>query len=161
MELPRKKTRLWPGMIFALIGLNFCVVGLTVVAARARHSSFAVEADYDRKALHWEDTARQRTHNAELGWTVRVDRVEGGRLAVAILDKSGAAISGASVNVEAFHHARAGTRIETLLGETPNGYEGAVAIDLPGLWELRFTVRHGTDTFTAALTRAMTGGARS
>lgn len=51
--------RLWPGMIFALLGLNACVVGVTLYLAHSDRS-FAVEPEYDRKALAWQETAEQQ-----------------------------------------------------------------------------------------------------
>jgi nitrogen fixation protein FixH len=158
MEERQKRSRLWPGMIFGLIGLNFFVVGVTVYAASARRASFAVEPDYDRKALHWEESTRQAARNAELGWNISVERIGDGKLAVGLLDKAGKVIKGAGIEVEAFHHARAGKRLSVSLSQAADGnYEGDLAVDIPGLWDFRFTVRHEKETFTATLTRAIMG----
>ena len=157
MRSPSK--RLWPGMIFALLGLNVCIVAFTVMASRAQSSSFSVEQDYDRKALHWDETARQRARNAELGWTLDLKGMDGKELMAQVRDREGQAVGGAHIQFEAFHHARARERIFGELRESPEGgYSGAVPIDRPGLWEFRFIVRRGSEVFTQDMTRVMGEG---
>lgn len=151
-RMPRLK--IWPGMVFLLIGINFCVVGVTVYAANFRHASFSVEPDYDRRALHWDETARQVRHNATLGWVVRVDSIDHGKLAVSLVDSGGQALDAATIHVEAFHHAHARNKTVVTLEPLDAGrYSGPAAIDIPGLWEFRFTVVRGPETFTQSLTR--------
>lgn len=152
--MPRIKLKLFPGMVFALIGINFCIVGVTVYAANFRHSSFVVETDYDRKALHWEDTARQLRHNSELGWRLQIDSTNKGQLRVSLSDTQGHPLEGATVSVEAFHHAHARSKIvATLSAAGPGQYLTPTSIDTSGLWEFRFTVNRSPDTFTQSLTR--------
>jgi len=159
MATPRKATRLWPGMIFGLLGLNICIVGLTVFAANANRTSFAVVPDYDRKALNWDQTARQAARNKELGWELRLSRVEPGSVAATLLDKQGLPLAGADVSLEAFHHAHARTKVEVKFAAAADGtYFGAASFGTPGLWEFRFTVRRGADTFTSTTTRLVGGG---
>ncbi len=153
---PRSSPRfkIWPGLVFVLIGINFCVVGVTVYAANFRHASFSVEPDYDGRALHWDDTARQARHNADLGWVIRVDSTDRGNLAVSLIDKQGQPLDAASIHVEAFHHAHARNKTTVTLAAAESGqYGGPAAINIPGLWEFRFTVRRGPETFTHSLTR--------
>jgi len=151
------KLRLWPGMVFVLIGLNFCIVGFTVYAAGRHRSSHAIEPDYDRKALNWNETARQIAHNAELGWTIRVDSVDAGIITATLLDRRGEAIHGADIAVEGFHHARRGDVLHsTLAASSAGGYRAELAVHAAGLWEFRFTVRHGGEVFTSAITRIIT-----
>jgi len=154
MDKPHARTRLWPGMVFALIGLNFCVVGVTVYVAHFRHSSFAVESDYDRRALSWDEAARQLRRNTELGWTIGIESTDAGTLSVTFNDANGRPLEGATIGVEAFHHARAGTKITTkLVAIAPGRYSGKLGVDSPGLWEFRFEASRGPEVFTQALTR--------
>lgn len=159
-EGPRRlKIRLWPGMIFALIGLNFCIVGVTIYAAGRRGSSHAIEPDYDRKALNWNQAARQVAHNTELGWTLRLDSIEAGIISATLLDRQGQPITGANIAVEAFHHAHAGDKLHaTLTSASANNYRAGLAVNQAGLWEFRFTVRHQGEVFTSTLTRIITEG---
>lgn len=153
---PPRTSRLWPGMVFALIALNFGVVAVTVYASRAAGSSFAVEPRYDQKALHWDEYVSRRAIERQLGWSVILDSVDAGRVRVRVLDRDGNPITGARVEIEAFHHARAGRRLTATLAESAqSGYEGALAVDTAGLWQFSITVRRAGDTFTTDITRAI------
>lgn len=161
VQQKQRNSRVWPGMVFALIALNFGVVAVTVTAARSAHASFAVEPHYDRKALHWDDFVRAQEQQRRLGWSVVVDCVEGGALRVRVLDRQQVPITGAQVDIEAFHHARAGQRLRTSLIESArHDYEGTLDIGAAGLWQFSINVRHGADTFTTEVTRAIEGGGR-
>lgn len=159
-----KRPRLWPGIIFALIGAHMCVVAVTAFLAGSDRS-FAVESDYYQKALNWDSTQRQNTHSRALGWTVQVatDGGQGGRgVTVRLADRDGTPVQAASVRVGAFHNARAGDRLDTVMQETAPGTYGArMDLDRPGRWQFRVTAVRGGDTFTAALEQSVgtpTGG---
>ncbi len=154
MSPSTSKGRFWPGMIFGMIGLNFCIVGITVYAARFHSSSFAIESDYDTKALHWDNTARQVRKNVELGWKVEITEAQGNRLVVSLRDREGKAIEDAAVNVESFHHAHAKSKAVAILTAGEAGQYTTVAnLATPGLWEFRFTVLRGPTLFTQSMTR--------
>lgn len=76
----------WPGIIFVLLGANMVIVGITIVATA--RTATPVEADYDIKALHWDDLASQNQRNKSLGWTVvpTADAAPGSRLRLEIRD---------------------------------------------------------------------------
>jgi len=148
--------RLWPGLVFVLLGLNISIVCVTIYAAHIRPASFAVESEYDRKALNWDETVRQRRHDADLGWTVGIVSTADGKLQVALSDKQNRPIDGASVEVEAFHHARAGAKVVVTCSASLAGsgqYIASMPIETPGLWEFRFTVKCGAEVYTHATTR--------
>jgi nitrogen fixation protein FixH len=150
-------------MIFVLLGVNAGVVGVTIYAA-VTDRSFAVEPEYYRRALEWNQTARQRERNAALGWAVEVaslePRVAGLRVAVRVRERHGAPVSGAQVAVLAFAESRAGRRYEATLAE---GEAGAYTGDLPvaepagGLWLVRVAVSRGGDLYTAEVARPLDG----
>lgn len=157
MASERHKRRLFPGMVFGLIGMNVCIVGITIGATRIGGGAFSVEADYDRKALRWDEEASQIRHNAALGWVVLVDSTGGGTLRVRLLDRAGRGLEGASVRVEAFHHAHSARKIAaTMTPVEPGVYEGKAALQTPGLWELRFVVGRGPERFTQSITQSIT-----
>ena len=148
--------RFWPAMIFGMIGLNFCIVGITVYAARFHGSSHAIEPDYDTKALHWDDTARQIRENVQLGWRIEIAEARGNRLTVTLRDRDGKAIEGAAVNVESFHHAHAKSKVvSTMLAGDAGQYTTSANLSTPGLWEFRFTVLRGPTLFTQSMTRTV------
>jgi nitrogen fixation protein FixH len=153
-----KRPRLWPGIIFALLGAHLCVVVVTAIYAGSDRS-FAVESDYYQKALKWDSTQRQNTHNRDLGWTVRVG-TEGAPerrgVTVRLADRDGTPVRGASVRVGAFHNARANDRLEAVLEETaPGTYGGTMDLARPGRWQFRISALRGTDTFTAAVEQSV------
>ena len=153
MAASRVRQRFWPAVVIGLIGTNVLIVGVTVFAATARSGSFAVESDYDRKALHWDDTAKQIENNLRLGWTVKVDSASEGKLQVSLTDRQRRALEAATVSVEAFHHAHARDKfIATLTAVAPGEYAATLPIENPGLWEFRFVVTRGPETFTQSVT---------
>lgn len=145
-------TRLWPGMIFVLIGVNFAVVAATIYAARS-DDSFAVEPGYDRKAAAWNEAAAQLRANQRLGWRVAVSVPPDARsLILSLTDRDGAPITGASVAATIFHSAQASRRADLSLSETrPGSYTAPADLTRPGFWQLRITATRGPDTFTAAI----------
>jgi len=144
---------IWPGMIIALLVLHIlAVVSAVFVATRDR--SFAVEPNYYQKALHWEDTLRQREANQRLAWQVALelggDRSTGQRLVSCRLsDSQGRPLEGGLIDLVAFAHARGNDRFAAVLEEsTPGRYEGAVRMPRGGTWEFRLVIHRGPETFT-------------
>lgn len=149
-----KRVRLWPGMIFVLIGINVGVVAVTIYAATSDRS-FAVEPGYDAKALAWDQVAAQRRENARLGWKVTVEPAADGKSAlIRIVDGAGRAVEGAAVEVTAFASVRAGERQQKWAdpseGDGPGAYRAGVELTRPGLWVFRVTARRGPAVFTAS-----------
>lgn len=145
---------LWPGMIFALIGLNVCIVGITVFAA-AGDPSVATEPDYYAKAVNFNDMIRQRETNARLGWTaaptIRPTPEGGAELVITVADGAGLPIDLADVTTTAFASSRSGSRQKLTLravAGTPGVYSAPIRIDRAGFWVLRMTVRGRGETFT-------------
>lgn len=154
------KSWLWPNAIYALIAMNLIVVGITIYAAN-RDPSFAVEPDYDTKALEWNKTAAQIATNQRLGWTLSVESwpARGNpKLTVRLADSIGRPLGGARVELTAFSSLRSGERrSSTLTAAEPGLYAGELPIDRAGLWEFRFTVHRGPETFTRTLEQEIAG----
>ena len=159
MTTERRVSRgvLWPCVVVAALVLTVAGnVALLLVAGS--DPSFSVEPDYYRKAVAWDATMAQERHNRDLGWSVdlRISPEAGvaplSRVRAVVLDRDGAPLEGAAVELEAFHGARAGSRVRASL--EPQGTTAHAAL-LPlrraGLWELRLTVRRGADVFTQTL----------
>jgi len=150
-----KRFHLWPGMVFGLIGMNVCVVGATVYFAHADRS-MAIEPDYYRKALGWNEQNRRDARSRDLGWKAGLETgaMAGERtpIAVTLTSRDGAAVSGATVRAIAFHNLRSGERQEINLAEVGAGrYEGVVNAGRSGLWQVQVSARRGSDLFTATL----------
>jgi nitrogen fixation protein FixH len=144
--------KLFPGIIFGLLGLNVSIVGLTVYFA-TRDKSAAVEPGYDAKALHYQRTLDAQAASRALGWTARVEPGTPGatgRVSVVARfeDRDGTPLSGLDVRVLAFRSVRASDRREWSLREVePGRYEMPDVFDAPGRWIHRITATRGASTF--------------
>lgn len=153
--------KVWPTAIFALLGMNMAIVGITVYYA-TNDPSAAVESDYYQKAVDWDQTVAKRQASDLLGWTPqpRLVRSETGtHLRLTLTDRDGHAVHGAKVNAVVFHNARAATRfsIDLLEGE-PGEYAAAVSADRPGSWHVDLAATRGEDSFIATLNCELAGG---
>jgi len=155
----KSKTWLWIAIVAALATV---VVGANLILAWVAVSdpSFAVEEDYYRKAMAWDEKRAQDRHNEALGWTLDFDLAERHapdgtlELTARLRDATGSAVAGASVSVEAFHNARASRVLRADLHDDGAGVHSApLAIYRPGLWEFRFEARRGGERFTYAEVR--------
>lgn len=155
---PRRRGRGlgWPIGIAAVLGTTVAV-NFWVLRIASADPSMVVEPDYYRKALHWDDEMAQARANVALGWRLAPTLAPVGpehraELAVALTDRAGAPLSGATVRVEAFPIVRSADVVRaTLAAAAPAGaYAGTLAVATTGQWELRFTVVRGGDRFTAA-----------
>jgi len=147
----------WPvGLAALLVGSAGANIALVVVTSR--DASFAVEPDYYAKALAWDETMAQQARNEALGWSLGL-RVEPtgqrGRMMVTarLTDSASAPLLGARVAIEARHNARANRVLTATLEPRDVGYEAAMPLARPGLWEFRVRVTRGPDVFTSTLMR--------
>jgi nitrogen fixation protein FixH len=143
----------------AIIALLSFGVGANVIfmLVAINDPSFAVEPDYYRKALAWDQSQAEAAESKALGWQVAigVDRDRSGRdeLLVTLSDQGGAPIPGAQLEIEAFHNAHAAQRLKVDL--QPDQLPGAYKAQLPpmrrGLWEFRVRAVRGAEHFTRTL----------
>ena len=149
------------GTVWAFVpaGLITIMLGglLTMATIAGRDPGFALEPDYYAKAVRWDEQQAQQATNLRLGWQLvpHVAPRDGERkttVLVDLKDARGQAVSGATLKLEAFANARAGTRITRELRESGAGSYGT---ELPpardGLWELRFSAVRGSERFTRTL----------
>jgi nitrogen fixation protein FixH len=125
-----------------------------VVLTRVLHDpSVALEPDYYRKAVSWDEQRALERRSAALGWRAAVTAEPGPlagsvRLGVRLTDAAGAAVSGATLTGQAFANARAGRMLALRWMEAaPGRYESEIAAALPGVWELRLQAARSADTF--------------
>ncbi len=138
----------WTLVVVGLLGssLAWCA---TAIFLSSGDPSFAVEPNYEWKAEHFDAVAAERARSAALGWTLSVEvaREAPGRSSVrlGVRDAAGQPLEGATVEVEAFHNARAADRFALAL--TPAGageFSAPLASDRRGTWEFDAVVRaHG------------------
>ena len=144
----------WPLFIIGLLVMQVGL-GLFFLFKATSDTSFAVEEDYYQKAVNWEDKQAQDQKNSQLGWTLdqsvgAINDDQTSRTVTAELRRAdGSAINAATVRIETFHNVRAGEILRGDLKETAPGlYEIQLPMLRPGLWEMRFTVESGSETFT-------------
>ena len=148
---------LWPTVIAGALTLH--VVGSLVMAYFATSDvSFAVEPDYYRKALAWDDKRAQDRHNTELGWQLKFTVAPAApghdpRVRVDLLAADGSPLNHARVSLVAFFNARADERLTIDLTAVDDHYETTLPMGKDGRWEFRFTVTRGDEMFTYTDTR--------
>lgn len=146
-----KRFNVFPGIIFVLLGLNFVIVGITVVAAHSDGGA-VIEPDYYQKALHWDEHRAQQEHSRTLGWSAGIDltsRQGAWVLGATVKDRAGEAIVGAKVRAVAFRSADAGRRQTLDLRETsPGRYEAAVQAGIAGGWHVELNIEARGEVFT-------------
>jgi nitrogen fixation protein FixH len=154
--MPNAKTRgrAWP---FAIAGILIAGVAANVgfVVLASSDPAAAVEPDYYRKAVAWDDEMAQQQRNIALGWSARAALRLGvggapGRLELILADSAGRPLAGATVSALVMHNARAADVQELSLRDEGSGrYAARVAADRGGIWEVRLTVERGAQRFTA------------
>ena len=85
-------------------------------------------------------------------------------LACTLTGRDGQALDGAAIDAVAFPHARGNQRTALVLVPVGDGrYEAKLPVKRNGIWEFRFVVRRGPDTFTMTEQRKVEppGGSRS
>lgn len=142
----------WPGLIFGLLGIHMGVVALTVYFAVSDPSA-SIEPNYYEKAVRWDEAVARRASSERLGWDVEFQLRSGGHgreLLATLLEGSGAGIEGARVEVELFHHARAGERRTLRLEPRGSGvYAARFGAMRDGTWRVRLSASRGADVFLA------------
>lgn len=136
------RIRIFPGIIFVLLGMNMVIVGITVYAANMNGGA-AVEPDYYRKAMAY-DTLRVRSAQSDaLDWRYHVELVGSTaerQLRVTITEPTGQRLTGATSRAEAFPGVRANERTKVLCREIePGVYAAPVQVRWSGLWRIELT----------------------
>lgn len=103
-----------------------------------------------QRGLHYNDVLAAEAAQEERGWTVRTSYAGAAGteniLSVAVYDKGGLPVSGASVQVIAEQVSRHAQAIVTEVKETsPGNYDAKLKLPLGGRWTLRVIVRKGDD----------------
>jgi nitrogen fixation protein FixH len=151
---PRKAGWWWPWLIAALLVAT--AAGQGVIWYLATHDpTFAVEADYYRKAMAWDSTMARDRENLALGWTAQAEALAGPgeamTVAVTLRDRAGALVSGARVQATAVSNLDASHPVALSLAESGGAYRAAVPGARRGLWELRVDARSNGARFTPIL----------
>lgn len=150
-----KKGWHWPWLIATLIFFTAGFQGWLIYAA-THDSTMAIEPDYYRKAVAWDERMAQDSVNESLRWTARLEvgavSGDGAQVTVRLGDSSGAPVRSARVRVVAIHNLDGAHHIEGVLRAQGDGsYAALLPLDRTGLWEVRVDAIRGREHFTASL----------
>jgi len=153
------------GTRWALVPVALLVAstaGVGGMASIAAHDpGFALEKGYYSRAVHWDAEQAQQAENQRLRYELSLEPApvsHGVELTVRLSGPGGEPLRGADLRAEAFANARSAVRHDLVFAESaPGSYRVTLPVPRPGLWELRFTVKHGTDRFTQTVRRELVG----
>jgi nitrogen fixation protein FixH len=141
----------WALFPIGLLGI-LVTVQLVLFSMSRTDPSFAVEPEYYKKAVNWDQEMQQRAANSNLGWRSDVQftgAAGGGQLRIALTDGQKIPITGAAIKAVAFPNARAAMIQQVPLKESEPGlYTGPLQLSTRGEWEVRLTAMHNGRTFT-------------
>ena len=143
----------WTGFILLFFVLQ-AILWAIAITLTANDQSNAVVADYDKKALNWDDEVALRTASDRLGWQA-VLHVDPGadfqRVHVITLELQNAdqlPVIDANVQLTAFHRARAAEPQQIRFTEVGGGvYVGKLAVRQDGLWQFEGSAQKAGATF--------------
>jgi nitrogen fixation protein FixH len=152
----RSKWRLpWAFVPVVLLLSSALGVGTMAIVA-VRDPSFATEANYYQKAIHWDQTQAQAGENQRLGYrialptTLLLDAHGHARLELTLADRLGQPIRGASLTAQAFANAYSAELQQLTFEETaPGVYAAPLTARHAGLWVFRVTAQTAAARFTA------------
>jgi nitrogen fixation protein FixH len=158
-NLDPRKSRwwVWPTIVGTLLAVHTAGM-LFAVSIANRDRSFKVDPDYYRKGLTLDARKAQLAASDKLGWTVSVsadlDSSKSARtVAVKLLDRQGQPLTGATIALSFYHHAR-GSDVRTLTltdAVTPGVYTASTNLTTVGFWQVDFVVTRGSDTFVKTI----------
>lgn len=142
----------WPLLIAALLLIP--VVAGGYLAYQATHDpTFAIEADYYRKAVAWDATMAQAEANAKLAWQTTVTTAPAGQaleIVVQLRDPAGANLPDAKLHLDAFFLARSLDVQSSAAQVGPDGrYHATLKLPHAGVHELHLRAERGADVFTS------------
>ena len=154
MPNAQSRGRVWP---FAIAGILLAGIASNVafVVLASSDPAAAVEPDYYRKGVAWDEEMAQQRRNIALGWSAHAALFLGahgsaGRLELTLADSLGRPLTGAAVQALVMHNARAAAVQSVALHDEGAGrYSARVAAERPGLWEVRLSVQRSSRRFTA------------
>lgn len=158
-DIPSTKSsgRFWAWVPAGLLGSMLLGLG-TLAYIAIDDPSFALEPNYYDKAVHWDRAQAEARASQALGYRLELGgpllRAADGSVEVelTLVDRAGAAVTGADVQVDMFANANA-KRIERLsLREVaPGRYRATLRDATLGLWELRCAASQGGQRYQQTL----------
>ncbi len=151
-----RKRFMMPAVVLGLLGGHFVFI-LVAITLGTGDPSFAVVPDYYDKAVAHDDRKGALAASAELGWRYEIrpgrtlDAVNQRDIIIALHDRDGGPIEGATVTLSCYHFARAGEVLDIELSEVlPGRYAGRAGLGREGFWQFDLAATRGDERFVAA-----------
>ena len=145
----------WVSIIVVLLAIPCVFYGAMLVLVQVYPVTF--EPNYEQKAANWDQIRRQQQRSKQLGWkldlqTIPSDQPYQVEVTLGITDKQGQPVTGASVEIEAFHAAHASKTVRQNMKPTEKGtYQTNLPVRYSGMWEFQVTARYKNDLFLQTL----------
>jgi nitrogen fixation protein FixH len=143
---------LWTMGIVGFFALQ-AILWMVAITLTLRDPSFAVAQHYEQQAEQWDAVVAERRASDDLGWTIEFSQTAGEphgwkEVRMHLVDRLGAPINGAIVQLRMFHCARAAEVQQPTVHELGNGWYAIEAnINKAGNWKLVGSIRSGVDKF--------------
>lgn len=145
----------WGGLILGLLASQL-LIGFVAVWLAIGDPAWAVVPHYREKALYWNEWNQLQEASRRLGWEADfvihapTDALGERQVEIALRDREGRPIPGATMQLELYHHARGADVLVSRPVEshsTPGLYGTTVPVRRPGLWEWRLDVQKAGSRF--------------
>ena len=142
---------LWTGFILMFFVIQ-AIVWIVAITLTANDTSHAVVPNYDERALKWNEEVALRAASEKLGWQSQLSIDDSGDIlgqrviTMKLRDRNDEPVNDATVNLRAFHRARAG--VPQLLEFSAAGegvYTSTIRVDKSGLWQFEGQAVAGPD----------------
>ncbi|MEL7498971.1 MAG: FixH family protein [Planctomycetota bacterium] len=150
---------IWTGGILGFFMIQ-AIIWTVAITLTANDKSHAVVADYDSRALNWDEEIARRDASARLGWVAQIHidstgNLRGERnLTVELVNREGHAIENAKLEVNTFHKAMAAVpQTMTFKEINPGVYATTIVVRKPGNWQFAGTASNDESTFLIEETR--------
>ncbi|MBF0199216.1 MAG: FixH family protein [Planctomycetes bacterium] len=146
----------WQYVVVGMLAIHSSAWVCFVFVA-ADDPTFAVEPNYYKKSMAWDDSALQSKKNLELGWKVNMKIIEDAVTKTHVMelsldDDKAKPVSLARVHVEYFHHAHGQERLRCELNEgeahQKGRYYASLRLPYEGMWEYRFKIEARGEVLT-------------
>lgn len=148
---PPRGAWIWPTIVVGLLSIQVVICMVAYFVATSDPSQVVV-SNYHSKALAWDEYRAEQRAAAALGWSHELDIAHqadmlGDRtVRLSLNDADGQPLTDATVNVQAYHYARANQVVNAEMKEaTPGTYVVQMQMRKPGRWALTFDVTRGED----------------
>ncbi len=143
----------WTGIILGFFLIQ-AIIWTIAISITANDQSHAVVAGYDEKALKWDDEKAQQQSSNHLGWATELLVDPAGDIrgihgvTIQLKDAKQIPLSGATIEVEAFHCAKASQPQKIKFDEINDGtYAGFFQLQKAGKWQFTGTAKTAEGTY--------------